>query len=67
MRICDGSIIMDDGTKYYASGGIIGLCSDGGITQGYDDNLGMVRDLPPEHRKEIAKFMIEQWNKILEG
>jgi hypothetical protein len=61
MQIVNDTIIMDDGTKYQANCGIIGIGMDDefGLTlhEGYDGGL----EVAPRHRAELADYMIAQW------
>ena len=68
MKMIDYEPVMDDGTKYYANGGIIGLGPDLCISEGYDGGIdNSWSPIPPAHRKEIAAYMIEQWTRVLNG
>jgi hypothetical protein len=55
-------LVMDDGTRYYAHAHIVGLSPDGEICYGYDGELA---SLSLEHKKELAKYMIDLWTKVL--
>ena len=61
-------VIMDDGTRYSANGGVIGLSPSLEIYEGYDggfDDYG--NKLTLEHRKELAAYMVLQWARVLNG
>ena len=76
MRIGErGALVMDDGTVYDYSGAgrTIGLdIRENQITFGYDSSLYNYSDDPEDcphiglyrqHRRELADFMIAQWQK----
>lgn len=74
MKAEPNALVMDDGTRYYAHGSIIGLAEDMQVTYGYDGVLHFdgyyYDDEPPvkeAHRKEIADYMIALWTKYREG
>lgn len=66
-------IIMDDGTKYYAWGRVIGLGPDsndifygfdGRVEGQFDEYLGDYGKIPKAHLIEIADFMISLWTRL---
>ncbi len=67
-------IIMNDGTVYEgAYNGVIGILSDLYISGGFDNDLsnedGEVfcsDEMPSEHKKELADFMIDAWKRYKE-
>lgn len=73
MKVERSKIVMADGTEYYANMGIIGLNEDGFVlTHGYDGGLHgnyEVNDgeIPSEHRREIAEYMIALWTRYLDS
>lgn len=73
MKVDGDMLVMDDGTPYYANGGIVGLDPWLDITEGYDGGISNfdanpdTGDLPEAHRKEIAAYMIQLWQRVLTG
>lgn len=69
MKTVGNYIIMDDGTEYYAYGGIIGLGADNhSIRYGYDGELVPEEPfadgyMPPAHQIELCDYMIDLWLK----
>ena len=72
MRESPDKIIMDDGTTYSCFMNIIGLLDGEILTYGHDgtiereltsDDIDNEKspDLPIEHQKEIAEYMIKVW------
>lgn len=64
MRIVDDELVMEDGTRYYANNGIVGIDGELRMFEGYDGGLGDVTDA---HRREIAVHMIERWTRVRDG
>jgi hypothetical protein len=73
MRVEGDRLIMDDGTKYYANVGIVGLSPKLEISEGYDggimdwENDEDEGKLPLKHRLELAEYMIALWTKYKEA
>lgn len=65
MRLEGDDVIMDDGRRYYANRGIIGLNQSLTIFEGYDG--GFDYDMPEKHRREIAEYMIALWTRVRDG
>lgn len=67
-------VIMDDGTAYEgAYNGVIGLSSDLHISGGFDGDLTSENgeifcsdDMPSEHKRELADYMIDAWKRYKE-
>ena len=67
-------VIMNDGTVYEgAYNGVIGISSDLYISGGFDNDLSSEDgeifssdEMPSEHKKELADFMIDAWKKYKE-
>ncbi len=66
-------ITMDDGKDYYVNRGIIGLDPNLSITEGYDGGFSNFDadpdygNMPDQHRREIAAYMISLWTLVLNG
>ncbi len=67
-----GHFVMEDGTEYYANGGILGIAEGLEVTQGYDggvhfegydfdEDTPSIKDI---HREEMANYMISLWIKF---
>lgn len=69
MKIENGVLKMNDGTRYYAHGGVVGISPDLAISQGWDGGINSPfdgpyeGDLSPEHRRELADHMIALWQR----
>ncbi len=67
-------VIMNDGTVYEgAYNGVIGISHDLYVSGGFDNDLsnkdGEVfcsDEMPSEHKKELADFMIDAWKRYKE-
>ena len=71
MIIKGDDLILDSGLRLYANGGVVGIDTRLGIYSGYKCDLSAywdgedVKDLTPEHKAEIARYMIALWEKLL--
>jgi hypothetical protein len=61
INVADDEVVMDDGTIYYFNCGIIGTSPVGFIFGGYDSEV----TVNPEHKRELAKYMVDLWTKVL--
>ncbi len=76
IKIDGDKIIFPSGKVAYANNGIIGLSPELEISQGYDGGLRYERifrpgvefpddDISPDDLRELARFMIVQWQRFL--
>lgn len=65
MKRIDDYVYLNDGTELDLSVeyGSLSITSEGDLASGYDDCLYSTRHFYPEHRKEIAEYMIQEWKK----
>jgi len=69
VKIDGNYIVMDNGTRFYAFSGCLGLDHDPlRITYGYDGWVGEfdLDQMRAEHKREIADFMITLWTTFRE-
>uniref|UniRef100_A0A6M3IJT8 Uncharacterized protein n=2 Tax=viral metagenome TaxID=1070528 RepID=A0A6M3IJT8_9ZZZZ len=73
MEIKGSKVLFSTGKEKYANVGIIGLGSDGDVTEGYDGGFynpseflfdDEEPELTPGERIELADFMIERWSEF---
>ena len=67
-------VIMNDGTVYEGVySGVIGISSDLYVSGGFDSDFSSENgdvfcsdDMPSEHKKELADYMIDAWKRYKE-
>ena len=67
MKYDDDYLVFNDGTRCYANNGVIGISPELWITQGFDGEFWMQGILTPEQIKELAEYMIAQWQRVADG
>lgn len=71
MKEVGNMLVADDGTTYYANCGIVGIGSELQVSQGYDGGFNYEgwdftdgHPIKPEHRRELAEYMIGLWTRF---
>jgi dUTPase len=70
MKFGGSYFTLASGRRFYANAGILGIDSDGYLTEGYDGNventmMGDLDDHPftAEERQEIGEYMVARWKE----